>query len=75
MLCHPTDRIQWWNFDQKHKDFATEVRNIIFGLIIDGINPFGETGNSYSTWPVMMSLYEAQVHDDAFVDQWPSLGL
>jgi hypothetical protein len=43
MLCHPADGIQWRNFDQKHKDFAVEVRNIIFRLSIDGMNPFGET--------------------------------
>jgi hypothetical protein len=43
MLHHPADGIQWRNFDQKHKDFAVEVRNIIFRLSIDGMNPFGET--------------------------------
>jgi hypothetical protein len=30
MLRHPVDWIQWRNFDRKHKDFATEVRNIGF---------------------------------------------
>jgi hypothetical protein len=28
MLHHPTDGIQWRNFDRKHKNFAAEVRNI-----------------------------------------------
>jgi hypothetical protein len=41
MPWHPTDEIQWRNFDRKHKDFAAEVRNIRFGLSTDGINPFG----------------------------------
>jgi hypothetical protein len=27
MLRHPTDGIQWRNFNWKHKDFAVEVRN------------------------------------------------
>jgi hypothetical protein len=49
MLHHPTDGNQWRNFDQKHKDFAAEVRNIRFGLSADGMNPFGETDNSHST--------------------------
>jgi hypothetical protein len=41
MLHHPVDGIQWRNFNRKHKDFAAEVRNIIFGLSTDGMNPFG----------------------------------
>jgi hypothetical protein len=50
-LYHPADGIQWRNFDHKHKDSAVEVRNISFGLSTDGMNHFGETGNSHSTWP------------------------
>jgi hypothetical protein len=57
MLRHPTDGIQWRNFDRKHKDFATEVRNIRFGLITDEMNPFGETSNSHSTWHVTLCIY------------------
>ena len=57
MLHHPVDGIQWRKFDRKHKDFATEVRNIRFGLSIDGMNPFGETNSSYSTWPVTLCIY------------------
>jgi hypothetical protein len=49
MLHHPADGIQWRNFDQKHKDFAVDVRNIRFGLSIDKMNPFVETDNSHST--------------------------
>jgi hypothetical protein len=33
------------------------VRNIRFGLSIDGMNPFGEIGNSHSTWPVILCIY------------------
>jgi hypothetical protein len=57
MLRHPADGIQWRNFDQKHKDFAMDVRNIRFGLSTDGMNPFGETGNSYSTCTVTLCIY------------------
>jgi hypothetical protein len=45
MICHPADGIQWRYFDQKHTDFAVEVRNIRFRLSTDGINPFGGTGS------------------------------
>jgi hypothetical protein len=40
MLRHPANGIPWRNFDQKHKDFAVEVRNIIFRLSTDGMNLF-----------------------------------
>jgi hypothetical protein len=34
-----------------------EVRNIRFGLSIDGMNPFEETGSSHSTWSVTLCIY------------------
>jgi hypothetical protein len=57
ILCHSTHRIQWRNFDWKHKNFATEVRNIRFRLSTDGMNPFGAIDNSHSTWPVTLCIY------------------
>jgi hypothetical protein len=57
MLHHPANGIQWRNFDWKHKDFAVEVRNIRFGLSIDGMNHFGETDSSHSTWHVTLCIY------------------
>jgi hypothetical protein len=57
MLYHPADRIQWRNFDRKHKDFVAEVRNIRFRLSTDGMNPFEETCNSHSTWYVTLCIY------------------
>jgi hypothetical protein len=57
MLHHPANGIQWRNFDRKHKDFAVEVRNIRFGLSIDGMNPFGETCSSHSTWTITLCIY------------------
>jgi hypothetical protein len=49
MLHYLVDRIQWRNFDWKHKDFTAEVKNIKFGLNTNGMNSFGEIGNSHST--------------------------
>jgi hypothetical protein len=57
MLHHLVDRIQWRNFDWKHKDFAVEVRNIRFGLSTDEMNSFEEIGNSHRTWPVTLCIY------------------
>jgi hypothetical protein len=33
------------------------TRNIRFGLSTDGMNPFGDTGNSHSTWSVTFCIY------------------
>jgi hypothetical protein len=52
MLYHPADGMQWRNFDGKHKDFKKEIRNIRFGLSTYGMNPFGDTCHSHSTWPI-----------------------
>jgi hypothetical protein len=57
MLHHLANGIQWRNFNRKHKDFAVEVRNIRFWLSTDGMNPFWETSNSHSTWPVTLYIY------------------
>jgi hypothetical protein len=57
MLHHSADGIQWRNFNQNHKDFATEVRNIRFGLSIDVMNPFGETCSSHSICHVVLCIY------------------
>jgi hypothetical protein len=57
MLRHPADGIQWWNFDRKHKNFSAKVRNMRFRLSTDGMNPFGEIGNSHSAWPVTLCIY------------------
>jgi hypothetical protein len=57
MLCQPAYVIQWRNNDPKHKDFASDVSYIRFELSIDGMDPFGETCNSYSTWPVTLCIY------------------
>ena len=57
MLRHPADGMQWRNFDRKHKEFSAEVRNIRFGLSTDGMNPFGDTGHTHSTWPVTLCIY------------------
>jgi hypothetical protein len=57
MLRHTADVIQWRNFDRKHKDFATEVKNIRFRLSTDGMNPFRETCSSHSTWPITLCIY------------------
>jgi hypothetical protein len=39
-LSHPADGKAWKDFDDKHKSFAADERNIRLGIATDGFNPF-----------------------------------
>ncbi|KAK1610453.1 hypothetical protein QYE76_045348 [Lolium multiflorum] len=56
-LSHPADGDAWKDFDNIHKDFAADARNIRLGLATDGFNPYGNMSNSYSMWPVFVVPY------------------
>jgi hypothetical protein len=56
-LLHPADEKQWQDFNDNHRDFADEPRNIRFTLSTDGVNPFAERNNKHSTWPVILTIY------------------
>lgn len=57
VLCHPSDGEAWKHFDRVHPTFAREPRNIRLGLCADGFNPYGQSGKSYSCWPVILTPY------------------
>jgi len=57
ILRHPADSLQWTRFDEEHKEFAAEPRNIRLGLASDGFNPFSIQSTSHSTWPVILIPY------------------
>ena len=57
MYRHPADGSQWRKIDTEFKEFAHDARNLRFGLITDGFNPFGEQSSSHSTWPVTLCIY------------------
>ena len=44
-------------FDAKYKEFKDEERNIRFGLSTFGMNPFGNTRSTHSTWPMTLCIY------------------
>jgi hypothetical protein len=56
-LSHPADGEVWKDFDDIHKDFAADARNIRLGLATDGCNPFGNMSNSYIMWHVFVVPY------------------
>ncbi|XP_050225605.1 uncharacterized protein LOC126675073 [Mercurialis annua] len=56
-MCHPSDSKAWKHFDQCHPQFALEIRNVRLGLCTDGFQPFGQSGQQYSLWPVVVTPY------------------
>jgi hypothetical protein len=37
--------------------FSQESRNLRFGLALDGVNPFKHNNMQYSTWPILLLIY------------------
>ena len=57
-LRHPADGAQWRAINHSYKrSFSNEIRNIRFGLSIDGMNPFDMVSINHSTWPVTLCIY------------------
>ncbi|XP_038713903.1 uncharacterized protein LOC120007624 isoform X1 [Tripterygium wilfordii] len=57
ILRHPADSIAWKSFDEQHKSFSEDPRNVRLGLASDGFNPYGNMSTSYSIWPVVLVPY------------------
>jgi hypothetical protein len=43
--------------DRFDADFASDVRNVRFGLATDGFDPFSTNSTPYSCWPVFAVSY------------------
>ena len=56
-MCHPSDSEAWKHFNRTHPSFSYECRNVRLGLCTDGFQPFGQSGQQYSSWPVIVTPY------------------
>jgi hypothetical protein len=56
-VWHVADSKAWMHIDNKWPDFATNLRNIRFGLATNGFNPFSDKTCIWSTWLVMLLVY------------------
>ncbi|XP_039142871.1 uncharacterized protein LOC120280181 isoform X2 [Dioscorea cayenensis subsp. rotundata] len=56
-IRHPADSTTWKDFDAKHMLFSSDRRNVRLGLATDGFNPFGTMSVSYSTWSIILTVY------------------
>jgi hypothetical protein len=57
VMGHPSDGEAWKVLDKFDVDFASDARNILFGLVIDGFDPFNTNSPPYSCWPVFTVSY------------------
>ena len=57
-IAHPTDCSQWQRFDEKHKEFNDDLRNVHFGLSTDGMNPCNQRMSNHNTW---LSLWRREM--------------
>ncbi|KAL0716087.1 hypothetical protein Bca4012_065409 [Brassica carinata] len=55
-MCHSSDGVEWKNFQQLHRPFADQPRNVYLGLCTDRFNPFDMSRNN-SLWPVILTPY------------------
>jgi hypothetical protein len=56
-IAHPADCSQWKDFDDNHKDFSQDPRNVQFTLSMDRMNPFNERMSDHNTWPMILTMY------------------
>jgi hypothetical protein len=54
---HVLDSRAWEHIDATFPNFANEPKNISLGLATNGMNPFGEKSNTWSTWHVLVLNY------------------
>ncbi|KAJ8771158.1 hypothetical protein K2173_023483 [Erythroxylum novogranatense] len=75
---HPSDALAWKHFNDTHQHFAVESRNVRLGLSTDGFQPFGQSGQQYSSWPVIITAYNLPPWIDfpalAMLSGWSTAG-
>jgi hypothetical protein len=54
---HPSDSEAWKMLDIFDADFASDARNICFGLVIYGFDPFCINSAPYYCWPIFAVSY------------------
>lgn len=63
ILRHPADSLAWKHLDKQFSFFSQDPRNVRLGLASDGFTPWSNLGNSYSMWPVILSVYNLPPYD------------
>jgi hypothetical protein len=56
-MGHPSDRKAWKVLDRFDTNFASDARNVRFGFVTDGFDPFSTNSTPYSCWPIFAMSY------------------
>jgi hypothetical protein len=51
------DSKQWESVNEIDPRFPETATNLYAGMVVDGVNPFGNQNTRHSTWPVLTVLY------------------
>jgi hypothetical protein len=57
VMGHPSNGEVWKVLDRFDVDFASDARNIRFGLATDGFDAFNTNSTPYSCWPIFVVPY------------------
>ncbi|KAJ8767880.1 hypothetical protein K2173_020820 [Erythroxylum novogranatense] len=57
VMTHPSDALAWKHFNDTHVDFAVDSQNVRLGLSTDRFQPFSQSGQQYSSWPIIITPY------------------
>jgi hypothetical protein len=49
--------MSWKQINDKWPNFANDPRNVILGLALDWVNPFGDLNSCHSTWRMILLNY------------------
>ena len=57
IIPHCSNSLAWKHFNLTHLSFASKSRNVKLGLCTDGFQPYGQSGQQYSCWPIILTPY------------------
>jgi hypothetical protein len=57
LVRHVANNEAWAHIDALWLEFATKPHNVRLWLVADGVIPYGEKNSSWSTWPILLSIY------------------
>jgi hypothetical protein len=57
VMGHPSNGEAWKVLNRFDADFASDARNVRFGLVTDDFDPFSINSTPYSCWPVFAVQY------------------
>ncbi|KAK3219597.1 hypothetical protein Dsin_013567 [Dipteronia sinensis] len=56
-MGHPVDSVAWETINRTWQPFASDPRNIRFGLASEGFNPFQDCSSRHSCWSVILAIF------------------